>query len=122
MARVVHFELPADDPERAIKFFESVFGWGITKWPGPADYWLVQTGETGEAGINGGITRRSDFMTSTVNTIDVASLDDVMEKIVAHGGQVLAPRMPVAGVGYLAYCRDTEGNIFGVMQADPNAA
>ena len=122
MARVVHFEFPADDLERAIKFYEGVFGWGITKWPGPVDYWLVQTGEASEAGIDGGITRRSDFMTSTVNTIDVTSLDDVVEKIVAHGGQVLAPKMPVPGVGYMAYCQDTEGNIFGLMQADPTAA
>jgi len=46
----------------------------------------------------------------------------MVEKVVAHGGQVLAPEMPVTGVGYLVYCQDTEDNIFGLMQADPNAA
>ena len=58
MNRVVHFELPADNPDRAVDFYKKVFGWQIQKWPGPQDYWLVTTGADGEPGINGGILRR----------------------------------------------------------------
>jgi len=60
MPRVVHFEFYVDDPERAVKFYQEVFGWKITKWEGPVDYWLVTTGEEGEPGIDGAIARRTN--------------------------------------------------------------
>jgi hypothetical protein len=121
MARVVHFEIPADDPARAVKFYETVFGWKIEKWDGPEDYWLAMTGEEGQPGINGAITGRGEPTTVVVNTLDVASVDDSIAQVVANGGSVVMPKMPVPGVGYLAYFRDTEGNAFGMMQNDPNA-
>jgi uncharacterized protein len=121
MARVVHFEIPADDPARAKKFYETVFGWKIEKWDGPEDYWLAMTGEEGQPGINGAITGRAEPTTVVVNTMDVASVDDAIAQVVANGGSVLMPKMPIPGVGYLAYFRDTEGNAFGMMQNDPNA-
>jgi hypothetical protein len=121
MPRVIHFEIPADDPARAVKFYEMVFGWKIQKWDGPEDYWLAMTGEEGQPGINGAITGRGEPTTVVVNTMDVASVDDSIAQVVANGGSVLMPKMPVPGVGYLAYCRDTEGNAFGMMQNDPNA-
>lgn len=120
MARVVHFEVNADDPERAVKFYEKAFGWQISKWAGPMDYWMVKTGEDNEPGINGGITRRMEKAT-TVNTIDVPSVDESVKKIEQAGGSVVAPKMPVPGVGYMAYCLDTEGNVFGIMQMDTSA-
>jgi predicted enzyme related to lactoylglutathione lyase len=122
MARVVHFELAADDPERAILFYEKVFGWQIQKWDGPQDYWLATTGDKGAPGIDGAIMRRSSDMPAVVNTIDVVSLDEALAKLTANGGTVVAPKMTVPGVGYLAYCQDTEGNTFGMMQSDPSAA
>ncbi len=121
MARVVHFEIPADDPARAVKFYETVFGWKIQKWDGPENYWLAMTGEEGQPGINGAITGRGEPTTVVVNTMDVASVDDSIAQVVANGGSVLMPKMPVPGVGYLAYFRDTEGNVFGMMQNDPSA-
>ena len=121
MPRVIHFEIPADDPARAVKFYEMVFGWKIQKWDGQEDYWLAMTGEEGQPGINGAITGRGEPTTVVVNTMDVASVDDSIAQVVANGGSVLMPKMPVPGVGYLAYCRDTEGNAFGMMQNDPNA-
>ena len=121
MARVVHFELAADDPERAILFYEKVFGWKIQKWDGPQDYWLASTGEPGTPGIDGAIMRRNSELPAIVNTIDVASLDESLAKLTANGGTVVAPKMAVPGVGYLAYCQDTEGNTFGMMQNDPSA-
>ena len=121
MSRVVHFEIPADDPAWAVKFYEAAFGWKIQKWDGPEDYWLAMTGEEGQPGINGAITGRGEPTTVVVNTMDVASVDDAIARVVANGGTVLMPKMPVPGVGYLAYFRDTEGNAFGMMQNDPSA-
>jgi predicted enzyme related to lactoylglutathione lyase len=120
MARVVHFEINADDGERAVDFYTNVFGWKVEKWKGPVDYWLLTTGE-GEPGIDGAITLRADPLEATVNTVDVDSVDACMAKVVEHGGTILIPKMAVPGVGWMAYCKDTEGNTFGVMQSDPNA-
>ena len=120
MARVVHFEINADDGERAVAFYINVFGWKVEKWNGPVDYWLLTTGE-GEPGIDGAVTLRQDPPEATVNTIQVDSVDEYIAKAVEHGGTVILPKMPVPGVGWIAYCKDTEGNTFGLMQADPNA-
>jgi predicted enzyme related to lactoylglutathione lyase len=119
MPRPIHFELPADDPDRAVKFYSETFGWKITKWDGPMEYWMVSTGEG--PGINGGLMRRPHPGASTVNTLGVESLDDTVAKVVAAGGKVAMPRMAVPGVGYLAYCTDPEGNMFGMMQPDTSA-
>ena len=122
MPRVVHFEIPADQPERAIKFYNDVFGWQANKWEGPEDYWLVTTGEENEPGIDGGIMRRQDPSASTTNAIDVPSVDDFTTKITENGGKVVMPKMAVPGIGYLAYCQDTEGNTFSIMQFDESAS
>lgn len=122
MPRVIHFEIPADDPERAVGFYTKVFGWKIEKWDGPTEYWLVTTGAEPEPGIDGGLGRRSEPGAGTENTIGVDSVDQAVEKVVAHGGKVLRPKSAVPGVGWLAYCEDTEGNRFGLMQDDPAAA
>jgi uncharacterized protein len=126
MARPVHFEIHADDPERAVEFYSAVLGWTFTKWEGPADYWLVTTGPDNEPGINGGLVRRQggsgDAVIAYVCTMDVPSVDDYVDRVVGAGGMVALPKMAVPGVGWLAYCKDTEGNIFGFMQADETAA
>lgn len=122
MSRVVHFEIPADDPERAIRFYEKVFGWRIEKWDGPIEYWLVMTGPEDEPGIDGGLARREDPATGVENTIDVKDLDASLAEVRSGGGEVIRPRMAVPGVGWMAYIKDTEGNIFGLMQADPDAS
>ncbi len=121
MSRVVHFEINVDDMERAIKFYTKVFGWVIQKWEGPVEYWLVTTGPSEEPGIDGGITKRTNPSATTVNTVDVASVDEFVAKIEQNGGKVVAPNMAVPGVGYLAYCQDPDGNTFGLMQSDPDA-
>lgn len=121
MPRVIHFEIPADDPARAISFYEKVFGWVIQKWEGPTEYWLITTGPASEPGIDGGLARRTDPTTCTENTIGVASLDEYLQRIEANGGKIIRPKAAVPGVGWLAYCEDTEGNRFGLMQEDPTA-
>ncbi|HEY8470834.1 MAG TPA: VOC family protein [Longimicrobiales bacterium] len=117
MPRVVHFEVPADDPARAAEFYGKVFGWSSTKWEGPMEYWLLTTGSPDQPGIDGGLMRRQAPGQGTVNTVDVPSVDEYIARIEQAGGKVVAPKMEIPGVGWLAYCQDTEGNVFGIMEA-----
>lgn len=124
MPRVIHFEIHAEDPDRAIRFYQELFGWEITKWPGPQDYWLIKTGDDRQRGINGGLMRRrgkvdGEAVIAYVCTVDVPSIDNYLQAIPAKGGTFVVPKMPIPGVGWLAYGKDTEGNIFGFMQPDP---
>lgn len=126
MPRVIHFEIVADKPERAMKFYKEVFGWEFNKWDGPQDYWLVKTGEDSQPGINGGLTPKTNQGSGNTggritNSIDVPSIDEFSNKISMEGGKVLSPKMPIPGVGYLAICEDTEGISFGIIQYDRNA-
>ena len=121
MPRVIHFELGADEPERAITFYQNVFNWTFEKWQGPMDYWLITTGPEDQPGIDGGLGLRQRPDERTTNTIDVDSVDDTVDRIVASGGRVVMPKHAIPGVGYLAYCADTEGNVFGLMASDPGA-
>lgn len=121
MLRVTHFELPADDPEGLAEFYTKVFGWTIKKWDGPMDYWLVMTGPEDQPGIHGGIARRSEGESCVINSIDVPSVDEYLAKIEGVGGSVVVPKMVVPGVGYLAYCKDPEGNTFAIMEEDTSA-
>ena len=104
MPRVVHFEIHADDPERAISFYNSVFAWHFQKWEGPLEYWMIITGAEGTPGINGGLVKRTSEVTGDaaiayVCTIDVPSVDEYADKIVANGGTIVIPKMPIPGVG-----------------------
>ncbi|MBV9121530.1 MAG: VOC family protein [Chloroflexi bacterium] len=123
MPRPIHFDLSADDPARAEKFYSSVFGWKFSKWGdgGPMDYWMIQTGEGPEPGIDGGMSRRGPESGPGANTIGVPNVDDFAAKIGAAGGKVLQPKMAIPGVGWFAFCQDTEGNGFGIMQPDEAA-
>lgn len=121
MPRVIRFEIPAENPERAAKFYREVFGWEIQKWAGPMDYWLAKTGAEGQPGINGGLMRREGPCTGPTNTIDVASVDAAVQTVQTKGGKLVIPKMAIPGIGYLAYCHDTEGNLFGMLQPDAGA-
>lgn len=126
MPRVVHFEIHAGDPERAIKFYQNCFGWTFQKWDGPMPYWMIITGPDDQRGINGGLVpRRGEIdgqaVIAYVCTLDVESVDSSIATVEANGGTIALPKMPIPGMGWLAYCKDTEGNIFGMMQADPSA-
>ncbi len=126
MQRVIHFEIVADKPERAMKFYKDVFGWEFNKWNGPQEYWFVKTGEDSQPGINGGLTPKmnqesGDIRGRVTNTIDVPSIDDFSKKISTEGGKVVRPKMAIPGIGYLAICEDTEGTSFGIIQNDRNA-
>jgi predicted enzyme related to lactoylglutathione lyase len=128
MPRVSHFEIHADNLERTSKFYSDLLGWTFTRWDGPVEYWRITTGPDSEPGINGGMVKRmgpppADMqpVSAYVCTVIVPDLDARIEKGQATGGTIALPKMPVPGVGWLAYLKDTEGNIFGMMQPDPGA-
>jgi hypothetical protein len=121
MARVNHFEIHSADPQAAAKFYTDVFGWKISKWDGPMDYWLVSTGEG--PGIDGGIVRRQGAAPDSnaavngyVCTIVVESLDQALTAIVGKGGTIAIDKQEIPGIGLLAYFKDLDGNIFGALQ------
>jgi predicted enzyme related to lactoylglutathione lyase len=122
--RVVHFDIYADDVERASAFYQKVFGWTIRKVDG-MDYWLVSTGE-GEPGIDGGLGQRTSPTNGDVPqfgytcTVDVEDVNATFEAAVAAGGTEVHKPGAIPGVGYIAYVRDTEGNHLGLMQSDHN--
>lgn len=134
--RVVHFEIHAADPERAAQFYGDVFGWEIQEWvipgvtlPQEHRYWMVGTGSADEPGINGGLLVRrgappvdGQAVNAFVCTVGVESVDASVAKALAAGGSPAVPKMPIKGVGWLAYCKDTEGNLFGMMQSDSAAS
>ena len=128
MARAVHFEIHASHPSTLIEFYTKLFGWTFNKWEG-GDYWMIHTGPDDQPGINGGLMpRRGDVpaamaaVNAFVITVDVDDIDDAGARGKAGGGSVALPKMPVPGIGWLAYLKDPDGNIFGMMQADTAAA
>jgi predicted enzyme related to lactoylglutathione lyase len=122
MAKIVHFDVPTDDIERARKFYIELFGWKIEKPPGPMEYYFIETAdEKGEKGIAGGMGKRGAPEQRITNYIGVPSVDEYMEKVKSLGGKVLQEKMAVPGWGYLAVCMDTEGNTFGLWQEDKEA-
>jgi uncharacterized protein len=122
MGRVVHFEVHADDPDRAVAFYTDTFGWTVQPMP-TGDYWLLITGAEGDPGINGAVLRRmgerpplgASVMGACV-TIAVDDLDDTLSRALAAGAIMALDKMTVPGVGDLAYILDTEANVVGVLQ------
>jgi len=121
MPRLVHFEMNVKDVHKAISFYEDVFGWRFEKWDGPMDYWLIMTGEEDEPGIDGGLGYAEEGFPKMVNTIDVDNIDEIIKKIESKGGKIVRTKHAVPRVGWLAYFKDSEGVISGIMQNDPTA-
>ncbi|TFW32433.1 VOC family protein [Massilia horti] len=130
MSRPVHFEIHASDPQALMDFYGELFGWAFNKWSG-GEYWMISTGPDDRPGINGGLLPRhaprppeNVTPNAFVITVDVEDLDAALDKAhaISDRAAVCVPRMAVAGIGWLAYMRDPDGNVFGMMQPDPNAA
>ncbi len=115
MPKIIHFEIPAENPERAIEFYSKVFGWKIEKWEGEYDYWLVEAGEEDEPGINGAIMPKESGSTIS-DVINVDSYDDFARKIVAEGGKMLTEKMTIPDMGYTGAFQDTEGNVMSIIE------
>ena len=131
MSRVVHFEIQADDVERAKAFYSAVFDWEFEDYGEftGSTYWGIMTGPDDEPGINGGLLPRPadtppDYAGTNafVCTIGVADFDATATRILAAGGRVALPKMALVGMAWQGYFLDTEGNTFGVHQPDPTAA
>ena len=126
MGRVVHFEVHAEDLDRAERFYRDVLGWSVTRVEGvPVDYRLVHTGED-QPGIDGAITQRrgaidGQAVIAWVCTAQVDDVEDTVRRAVEAGGEVALAPDDIPGVGRLAYLKDTEGNVFGVLQPAPAA-
>lgn len=120
MPRVVHFEISSDEPEKAIEFYKNIFGWEFQKWEGPMEYWLIMTGDKTQPGIDGGLGRKSPDNLDN-NVIDVDDVDEALKKVEANGGSIVRPKSAIPGVGWLAYFKDLDGNVFGLMKDDPDA-
>lgn len=128
MARVVHFEIQADDVERAKAFYAAVFGWTFQDWSEVtgSPYWGVITGPDDEPGINGGLLQRSQPDTgggsnAFVCTMEVADYDATEARILEAGGTVVTPKEALMGMAWQGYYRDPDGNTLGIHQPDPTA-
>jgi predicted enzyme related to lactoylglutathione lyase len=120
MRRPIHFEMESRDVDRAIRFYSDVFGWEFNRWEEPFDYWLIKTGSDDEPGIHGGLMKYQG-MVNTVNTIDVEDIDEYIAKVKKAGGEVTTPKTAIPGIGWHAYCKDPDGNLFGIIQGNRNA-
>lgn len=118
MATIVHFDISAENPDRAKKFYQDLFGWKIENLPGPMDYSLIQTTDlNGAKGIGGGIARREkNDQAGIINFIGVKSIDESLKSVEKLGGKVVQQKQAVPGWGYLAVCLDTENNRIGLFQ------
>jgi predicted enzyme related to lactoylglutathione lyase len=134
---IVHFEIPADQPERAAKFYRELFGWDISRFEGSTEgmeyrdegfeYWMVKTvptddqGQPTRPGVNGGLMRRMFPGQAPVNYINVSNVDEFVRKAERLGAKVLMGKSPVPGMGWFAQLADTEGNVFAIWETDANA-
>ena len=122
MNRVMHFEVQADDVERAKRFYEKTLGWKINqvmkKEKDGMDYWMIVTGENAP-GINGGLYQRpekDDKFYLYDSTVTVPDVDAAVDAVKANGGTIIKEKTEIPKVGWFATAKDTEGNRFGLMQ------
>ena len=139
MPTIVHFEIAADDIERAKKFYNELFGWKIEKVPvmntndnnnghltsaatgEPIEYWMITTDDKGNKALSGGLMKRQMPEHRITNYINISSVDEYKSKVEEAGGKVVAPKHAVPGMGYFALCLDTENNPFAIWETNENA-
>jgi predicted enzyme related to lactoylglutathione lyase len=120
--RVVHFEIPYDDGDRARNFYKEAFDWQLQEMPG-MEYTLVVTGPSGDRGpsepgfINGGMLAREESAApGPVVVLDVPSIDSALSTVERLGGSTVVPKQPVGEMGFTAYVRDPDGNVVGLWE------
>jgi predicted enzyme related to lactoylglutathione lyase len=119
-ASIVWFEIPADDIERARKFYGNLFGWKIEKFPGLGDYWHIDTGGA-EDTPDGALMARSQGGQPITNYVSVESVSEAMAKVEKLGGKICTPKTAVPQMGYFSICQDTESNTFALWEMDETA-
>lgn len=120
-ASIIWFEIPADKPERAKKFYRALFGWKINPFPGMPDYQHIDTGGADASPDGGLMARKCPEQQGITSYINVASVDKSAVKVQKLGGKVLMPKTAVPGMGYFAVCQDTEHNTFALWERSENA-
>ena len=116
MHRPIHFEILAEDPKKIGSFYQAVFGWEVATWGDEEQgYFLLTTGPDEVAGINGAIMG-PQFPQAVINTLEVDSLDEAIEKVRSNGGKLVHGPNEVPGAGTHAYCADPAGVLFGMME------
>lgn len=123
MATIVHFDIGADNLDRAKKFYEDLFEWKIGAMPGISNYYEITTSDlNGVPGIGGGLTKRENpQQTGITNFIGVVSISETIEKLNKLGGKLIQSKQAIPGYGYVAVCMDTENNVFGLFEDDKKA-
>jgi len=121
MPTIQHFEIPADDVERAKRFYDSVFGWKMKRMNNPVhtdlDYWMFETQDTaGNPGLSGGMMKRQGTQHTITNYVTIPSIDEYVLKIEQAGGKVVIPKTPVPDMGFIVVFLDTENNMFGLFE------
>ena len=119
-ASIIWFEIPADKPERARKFYGALFGWKINRFPGMTDYWHINTGGA-DASPDGGLMARKHPEQPIINYINVESVDKSAAKVQKLGGRICMSKTAVPEMGYFVICEDTEGNTFALWEINPSA-
>jgi predicted enzyme related to lactoylglutathione lyase len=115
MSRIVHFEIPVEDPERSMAFYSSAFGWQFQKF-GDENYWLVVTGPDDKPGINGGLMKKNPGQPPT-NVVGVDNMDEAVERVKAAGGTIVVEKFEIPTVGWVAYFTDPDGIVTGLHQS-----
>ena len=118
---IVWFEIPADDVGRARSFYSSLFGWKLEKFPGPKEYWHLDTGGEDASPDGGLMKRQSPEQQGITNYINVPSVDQFAAKVQKLGGKVCMPKTAVPQMGYFAICQDPENNTFALWEKNENA-
>jgi predicted enzyme related to lactoylglutathione lyase len=121
---IMHFEIPADDVERAKAFYENTFGWKIVQFPMPPgqEYYGVTARHEDGTGINGGLMQRKMAGQPFMNYITVESIDDMGELIQANGGVIVLPKQDIGGMGWISAFTDPENNLIGLHEVAPGAS
>ncbi len=120
-ASIVWFEIPADNVERAKKFYGELFGWKIEKFPGPMEYWHIDTGGGNDTPDGGLLKRQNPGHQGITIYIGVASVDQFVAKVQKLGGKICMPKTAVPQMGYFAVCQDADNNTFGLWETNQDA-
>ena len=121
MPTICHFEIPADNVDRAKKFYSELFDWKIEQYP-EMEYWLISTKDKkGKKGLGGGLMKRVKAQQQITVHIDVPSIDKYAKKVEENGGKILMPKTSVPTIGWFAVCLDTENNVFELWEDDKKA-
>ena len=123
MPTIQHFEIPADDVNRAQKFYKEVFGWNMQKMKNPVrpelDYWIFETkDDKGNEGLSGGLMQRQSLQHTVTNYITISSIDEYSSKIEQSGGKVIIPKTRIPDMGSIVVCLDSENNMFGLFESN----